>query len=263
MTNKQHKHWAIILGGSSGLGLATANKLATHGYNLIILHRDRRADMPRISEAFEQLKAKGASLKNFNVDATHPEKREEVLAQLSALLPSKEKIRVLVHSIAKGNLKPMANAESDGLSSQDFQTTFNAMALSLYDWTRDLLRLQLFAEDCRVISFTSQGSSRALPNYAAVASAKAALEAITRSMALEFAKFGLKANCIQAGITDTSALKQIPGSEAIMERALKQNPNGRLTLPEDIANAAYLLCSEEASWITGTVIPVDGGESLS
>ena len=81
-------------------------------------------------------------------------------------------------------------------------------------------------------------------------------------MALEFATIGIKANCIQAGIVETASFKMIPGSEHIKENALNRNPNNRLTLPEDVANVVYLLTREEAKWITGTVIKVDGGEHL-
>ncbi|MEH6512860.1 MAG: SDR family oxidoreductase, partial [Maribacter arcticus] len=102
----------------------------------------------------------------------------------------------------------------------------------------------------------------ALPNSSPVSVAKVALEALTRSIALEFAPIGIKANCIQAGITMTKSLSMIPGYEQIKANALKRNPNNRLTTPDDVANAVYMLTTDEAKWITGTVIKVDGGESL-
>jgi len=80
---------------------------------------------------------------------------------------------------------------------------------------------------------------------------------------LEFAPFGIKANCIQAGVTDTASLRAIPGSELIKAHSLLRNPFKRLTLPQDVANVVYLLCKDEAAWINGTIIPVDGGEHLS
>src|SRR5690606_18279845 len=106
------------------------------------------------------------------------------------------------------------------------------------------------------------GNSRALKGYAAVSAAKAALEAITRNIALEFAPYGIRANCIQAGLTDTKSQRMIPGSKEMKDLAISRNPFKRITTPEDVANAVYLLCKEEASWINGTVIPVDGGESI-
>ncbi|MGO1585987.1 MAG: enoyl-ACP reductase FabI [Mesonia sp.] len=254
--------WALILGGSSGLGLASAEKLAKHGMNLIILHRDRKVNLPKIHEEFESLKKEGIQLKSFNVDATNSEKIQENLSEIKSLLSEKGKIKVLLHSIAKGNLKPM-HGEGNTLSSLDFQITIQAMALSLYDWVKATFEAQLFHEDARVIAFTSEGNTKAWKNYAAVSAAKVTLEAITRNISLEFAPYGIKANCIQAGMTDTFSFQQIPGSDQLKGHALKRNPNQRLTTPQDVANVVYLLSKDEAKWITGTVIPVDGGEHLS
>ncbi|MBT8243651.1 MAG: SDR family oxidoreductase [Winogradskyella sp.] len=256
------KYWALILGGSSGLGLATAKKLAKHGMNICIVHRNSRMQEDEIHAEFETIKQEGVAFKSFNTDAFKPEKREAVIDLLKTEFGTEHKIRTLVHSVAKGNLKPMVSEDTPVLRNDDFALTINAMGISLYDWAKTLFEAELFAEDARIISFTSEGNSKAWQNYAAVSAAKVTLEAITRNIALEFAPFGMKANCIQAGVTDTSSLRMIPGSEKIIEHSLIRNPNKRLTLPEDVANAVYLLSKDEAAWITGTVIPVDGGEHL-
>ncbi len=253
---------ALILGGSSGLGLATARKLATHGYNLLIVHRDRNVDMGPITAEFQKIREIGVQLKSFNADATNAEKRKELLIEFKDLTGVMGKLKILVHSIAKGNLKPMHSETEGTLDHQDFLITLNAMAISLYDWVKDCKETGLFDQDARIVSFTSEGNTRAWIGYAAVSAAKAALEAITRNIALEFASFGIKANCIQAGITETAAFSLIPNSKKLKEEALARNPNRRMTTPEDVANAVYLLTLEEAKWITGTVIKVDGGESL-
>ncbi|MCL6265883.1 SDR family oxidoreductase [Flagellimonas myxillae] len=253
--------WALILGGSSGLGLATARKLGKEGFNLIILHRDRRSDMVSIQKNFKEIEARGVQVYAFNKNAIDRETRSQLVAELQSLMED-DRISVLVHSIAKGAVKPMHDSEGQELSGEDFQLTLEAMAVSLYDWVKALSSSELFAADTRVISYTSEGNQKAWRNYAAVSAAKAALEAITRNVALEFAAVGIKANCIQAGITDTPSLRMIPNSEALKRVAIRRNPNKRLTTPEDVADAAYLLTTSEAKWITGTVIKVDGGESL-
>ena len=256
------RFWALILGGSSGLGLATAKKLARHGYNMIIIHRDRRADMAEIELNFKEISAAGVGLKTFNIDALNKDKRSLLVQEILEVLPKGNQIKVLVHSIAKGSLKPMYATKGESLTATDIQITFDAMALSLYDWTKALMANSLFASDSRIIAFTSEGNTRALPNYAAVSVAKVALEALVRNMALEFAALGIRANCIQAGVTKTKSFEMIPNAEHIEANALQRNPNNRLTTPEDVANAAYLLTREESKWITGTVLKVDGGESL-
>jgi len=259
----EHKFWALILGGSSGLGLATAKKLAQHGFHIVILHRDRRTDLDDIDKSFAEIRAYGNQLLTYNVDVLNSDKRASVISEIKNKLPQGHRIKILVHSIAKGTLKPMNGEGKSTLTNTDFRITFDAMALSLYDWTKALVEAALFASDTRVISFTSEGNTKALPNYGAVSVAKVALEALTRSIALEFAPLGIKANCIQAGITMTKSLAMIPGYKKIIEHALGRNPNKRLTTPEDVANAVYLLTTDEAKWITGTVIKVDGGESLT
>lgn len=254
-------YWALILGGSSGLGLATARKLAKHGMNIIIVHRDRRTELNDIQEAFEDIRNSDVRLESFNVDAVQKEKRDFLIKEITEILGEKGRIRTLVHSIAKGNLKPMTG-EGPVLENIDFQITLDAMALSLFDWTEAVFQAKLFAKDARVISFTSEGNQKAWANYAAVSVAKVALESITRSMALEFAPYGIRANCIQAGVTVTRSFQMIPGSETLRVHALKHNPFKRLTVPNDVANVVYLLSKDEASWITGTIIPVNGGEHL-
>ncbi|GAB3806209.1 SDR family oxidoreductase [Spirosoma humi] len=255
-------YWALILGGSTGLGLATARKLARQGMNLCLVHRTRKTDLPNVNRAFSELEAEGILLKQYNVDATNPEKRTIVIDTLTETLGAEGKIRALVHSIAKGNLKPIVSTEARQLQHDDFQLTIDAMAISLYDWTKALFSAGLFAPDARVISFTSEGSQKAWANYAAVSTAKAALEAISRSIALEMAPFGIRANCIMAGVTDTASLRLIPGADVLLSHSLLRNPFSRLTTPEDVADVVYLLCKEEAAWINGTVITVNGGEHL-
>jgi enoyl-[acyl-carrier protein] reductase I len=253
------KYWALVLGGSSGLGLATAKKLAKHGMNICIIHRNSRTQEKEINVEFDTIKAEGVLFKSYNVDAFKEEKRQEIISELKGI----GNIRTLVHSVAKGNLKPMIDDEKPTLKNDDFNLTINAMAISLYDWTKALFEAKLFAKDARIISFTSEGNTKAWKNYAAVSAAKVTLEAITRNIALEFAPFGIRANCLQAGVTDTASLRMIPGSDKIKEHSLRRNPFKRLTQPEDVANTVYLLSKDEASWINGCVIPVDGGEHIS
>ena len=256
------KEWALILGGSSGLGLATAKKLAKHGMNICIVHRNSRSQLDQIEKDFKGIKKESVAFISYNIDASQVEKRTELIGNLKKGLNG-GKIKILVHSIAKGNLKPMISDTTPILQTDDFQLTIQAMGISLYDWVKAVFEAKLFSEDARVVSFTSEGNSKAWRNYAAVSAAKVTLEAITRNIALEFASFGIRANCIQAGVTDTRSLRMIPGSNEIKKHYLKRNPNNRLTLPEDIANVVYLLTKEEAAWINGTIIPVDGGEHIS
>ena len=101
-----------------------------------------------------------------------PSENSSFIAKLKSPVQNSGKIKVLVHSIAKGSLKPMQSDFRSTLDHQDFALTLNAMALSLYDWVKALFDKNMFADDARVVSFTSEGNTKAWPGYAAVAAAR-------------------------------------------------------------------------------------------
>ena len=302
--------WALILGGSSGFGLATAQVLAEHGMNLCIVHRDRRSQLAQIEPEFEKLRATGVSVQIHNTDALASVKRGAVLDSLADAL-GEGRVRVLLHSIAFGNLKPLAPpptrtardathklagalglegervqvaldelfargaaaayplassprySETDFLEEEDFSRTIFNMGTSLLGWVRDLFDRKLFSDDARVFGLTSEGNHVTWRGYAAVAAAKVALESLARSIAVEYAPHGIRCNVIQPGITETPALAAIPGSDQIKAQARMRNPFHRLTTPIDVANAIYLLSLDDAAWMNGAVVRVDGGEHIS
>lgn len=114
----------------------------------------------------------------------------------------------------------------------------------------------------RIFAMTSSGGARVWPNYGPVSAAKAALESHIRQLALELAPQGITANSIRAGVTDTPALRKIPGNDKMVAVAQERNPSGRLTTPEDVAKFMALMTDARAQWVTGNVIGVDGGEDI-
>ncbi len=257
MDTEFKNNWALIIGGSSGLGLASAKKLAAHGMNICIVHRDRKSNLPELEKEVLDMRTKGSEVLTFNMNALSKETQIEVLSKLP-----KKGVKLLLHSVAKGSLKAMMGDASTTLSKEDLDITIHAMGTNWYEWTDALRDHSLFANSARNIAFTSEGSTKVWPGYGAVSAAKATLEALMRNMAVEFAPLGLTTNCIQAGTTQTASFQMIPGSEKLADMAKKRNPFKRLTTPEDVANAVYLLCKDEAQWINGTVLKADGGESL-
>jgi len=309
-TSEAPTEWALILGGSSGFGLATAHKLSAEGFSICVVHRDRRGAMKRIEPEFDAIRARGVGFLSFNTDALDAANREKVLDGLAEALGGDGAVRVLLHSIAFGNLKliapegPPDNSSverlsgklgvdvdqmseavvelfedgADGLGGiapaphyssaafieeEDMARTIHSMGTSLLGWTQAVQGRGMFASDGRVFGLTSEGNTVAWKGYAAVSAAKLALESVSRSIAVEMAHLGIRSNVIQAGVTDTPALRMIPGSEQLKARARVRNPFGRLTTPEDVANVIYLLARPEAAWITGEIIRVDGGEAVS
>lgn len=262
----QETEWALVLGGSSGFGLATARKLAHEGLSVCVVHRDRRGAMERIEKEFAEIRANGAGFLALNVDALSNEGVATVLSVLREKLGTTGKVRVLLHSIAYGNLKPIAppygKPQVPLMEDEDVSRTIHSMGTSLLTWVQRLFHENLFAKDARVFGLTSEGNSIAWKGYAAVAAAKCALESMARAIAVEFGPYGIRANIVQPGVTDTPALRLIPGSDKMKSSALERNPLRRLTTPEDVADVLYLLSRDEARWINGAVIRADGGEHI-
>jgi len=262
--NKQFSGcWGIVLGGSSGFGLAAIEKLASHGMNIAVLYRETAAAERTLKQKLTKLAAENdITITPHNINALDGAARTTLIEQLAATIPA-HSIKLLLHSIARGNLKPLVVIDGgahEELSIHDIQLTTYAMSTSLLDWAKGLLKADLFHADARIIGLTSEGSDKYWEGYAAVSIAKSSLESLTTYMAVELSKYGLKTNLIQAGITATPSLKRIPDSERLIQTAIKRNPFGRITQPQDVANVIYLLCTDEAAWINGTVIHVDGGE---
>jgi NAD(P)-dependent dehydrogenase (short-subunit alcohol dehydrogenase family) len=304
-----HGEWALILGGSSGFGLATARKLSAEGLNVCVVHRDRRGAMERVNREFDAIRALGSGFLALNVDALSPDGMSTVVDALRAAMGAAGRIRVLLHSIALGNLKLIAPMPAAGgppplerladalhvprtalddaadrlaeagdpllqalrpvdygaalMAEEDMAWTIYSMGTSLLAWTQRLHAAGLFAADARVIGLTSEGNEVAWRGYAAVAAAKSALESVSRAIAVEFAPHGIRSNIVQPGVTDTPALRVIPGSARMKTGASARNPFGRLTTPEDVANVVFLLSLDEARWINGALIRADGGEHVA
>jgi len=253
--------WALILGASSGFGEACARALAGAGYHILGVHLDRRAGLQRVQELEGELQALGRRTRFFNVNAADPEKIEAVLDELPSVLSEGEDVGVLMHSLAFGTLRDFVG--EGAVTPAQMDMTVRVMAHSLVDWTRALLDRGLMGENGRIFAMTSSGSNRVIPSYGPVSAAKAALESHCRQLAYELAPRGITVNALRGGVTDTPALRKIPGSDVLLDGARRRNPSGRLTTPEDVAAATVALCSPLTHWVTGNVINVDGGEEIT
>ena len=261
-TNGLKGKWALILGASSGFGAATARELARHGMHIIGVHLDRRAALAGVEELVASLQRHGVQPHFFNVNAADPIKRQEVLDQVQPKLGG-QPVSVLLHSLAFGTLKPYLAADPKAqLTKDQMEMTLDVMANSLVYWVQDLVVRRLLGRGSRVFAMTSSGGTRVWPTYGAVSAAKAALESHIRQLAMELAPYGATANAVRAGVTDTPALRKIPGNEQMMEFSKLRNPHHRLTAPEDVAQVIAVLANSGADWVTGNTIGVDGGEDI-
>lgn len=254
--------WALILGASSGFGEATALALANAGYDIAGVHLDRKAGMAHVEELEAKIAATGRRSLYFNINAADEEKRQQTLDVLGEDIEKNGgTVAVLLHSLAFGTLRPYIGEK--GLTKKNIEMTVDVMAHSLVYWTQDVVARNLMNRGGRVFSMTSSGSTRVIASYGAVSSAKCALESHTRQLALELAPLGITVNALRGGVTRTPASEKIPDSGRLFEEAAKRNPYGRLTTPEDVANAVVAMSAAGTDWITGNVINVDGGEEIT
>lgn len=266
------ERWSLILGASSGFGEASAVALAQAGYRIIGIHRDPRSALPHLGRIRQRITAAGSEALYLNLNAADDEMRAFAIGRIRARFAERRDdgadpyLRVVVHSMAFGTLLPyIAENPREAVNRKQMETTLDVMANSLVYWIQDLLRAGLIGRGTHVFATTSEGSVRAARTYGPVSAAKAALESHCRQLAAELGRMdtGITVNAIRAGVTVTPALVRIPEHRRMIEGAKLRNPSGRLTTPQDIGSAIVRLSEDGLEWVTGNVIAVDGGESIS
>ena len=260
----------MVLGSSSGFGGATAKALAQDGYNIVGVHFDLRGTKAMADAVRDEIAASGVRVTFHNINAADEGKRAEVIAATKQTFDERRAagadpfIAVFLHSLAFGTTLSYISDEEGTreVNQKQLEMTADVMAHSLVYWVQDLFHAGLIADGSRLFAMTSAGAQKVVPTYGPVSAAKAALESHCRQLAMELAPHGITVNAIRAGVADTPALHRIPGGEGLLEAALARNPSGRITRPEDVAQAIVALSSPRLYWMTGNVIGVDGGELI-
>lgn len=241
---------ALVTGGSRGLGRAIALELGRRGADVAVNYFSNRT---KSEETAEEIRALGVKALAVRANVGNPEHLRRMFDELKSEFGA---LDILVSNAASGALMPMLDVD---LKSWERSMNINARALLLL--AREAVPM-MEGRGGKIISITSMGSSRYIPMYGAVGASKAALEAITRYLAMELAAKGINVNAVAAGVLDTDSLKRFPNREHLLADARSFTPMGRLAEPEDIAKVVALLCSEDANWICGQVIVADGGHAL-
>ena len=238
----------LITGGSRGIGKAIALEFAARGADIAFNYiRSHKAAADTQSE-IEALGVRCLRVRAHLGDST---KVHELFAELKSTFG---KLDVLVNNAASGVQRSATDLEE---KHWDWTLNVNAKA----PWLCSIEASKLMSDGGSIVNITSQGSSKVLPYYFSVGTSKAALESLTRYLAVELAPNNISVNAVSGGYVQTGALDHFPNRESMME-AGRSAPAGRMVTAEDIARVVAFLCTEDAAMIRGQVIVVDGGYTL-
>lgn len=242
---------ALVTGGSRGVGRAIALRLARDGANVVInFFRNREA-----AEAVaEEARKRGVEALTVKANVGDPEKMANMFGEIERRFGG---LDIFVANAASGVIRPAMELEV-----KHWDWTLNVNARSLLVGAQCALPLMRRRGGGRIVAISSLGSGRVIGHYTAVGVSKAALEALTRYLAVELAPDNIAVNAVSAGAMDTDALQFFPNREELLEGARRRNPAGRPVTVEDVAEVVAFLCSDGAWMIRGQTIVVDGGQSL-
>lgn len=242
---------ALITGSSRGIGRAIALKLARHGADIFINYRSNERSA---IEVMEEIRSLGRNAWIISGDVRKYEDIKNIFQEIES---TTGKLDILVNNAALGSAKPVLKMKPN-----HWDLTMETCARSVLLCSQTATPLMKYGFG-RIINLSSLGSHKYIPEYVAIGSAKAAIESLTRFLAVELAEKGIVVNCVSGGMIETDTLTFLGDSiESQKKRYLELCPMKRLGKPEDIANIVAFLCSEDAKWIVGQTIIADGGYSL-
>ncbi len=245
-----HGKVALVTGGSRGIGRAIALKLAAEGADIIInFFRNRQA----AQQVVAQVAATGVSAKTVKANVGDV---DQIDAMFDFIAREFGRLDIFVNNAASG----VARSASD-IDTQAWDWTMNINARAFLLCAQKAARL-MEGRAGKIVAISSLGSSLAWPGYCVVGASKAALEAITRYLAVELAPANISVNAVSAAAVQTETLKRYTGGQLDAGAGWQMKRFGRMVEPEDIANTVRFLCSDDAYMIRGQTIVVDGGISL-
>ncbi len=240
---------ALVTGGSRGIGKSIASELGRRGATVIINYlKNHEAAKTTV----EELKLQG--IKTTRIKA-HVGEEAAIDSLVSKIENQFGQLDILVNNAASGVMRSTTE-----LSVKHWDWTMNINARG--PWMLSVAASRLMPDGGRIINISSPGSTWVLPAYFAVGVSKAAIEAVTRYLAVELGPKGIAVNTVSPGFVMTEALNAFPDQLGIRDIASRPTPAGRTITPEDVSNVVAMLCSSDAEMIRGQVIVVDGGETL-
>jgi meso-butanediol dehydrogenase/(S,S)-butanediol dehydrogenase/diacetyl reductase len=235
---------AIITGGGSGIGLATAHAFCEEGAQVILFGRQKEKLISAANELDDStLIVQGDMTKNDDLDQL-----------VNNTLKNFKGIDILVNSAGLFNGAPLHE-----ISDSHWDGMMDINIRSVFQLTRRVLPIMMDQKSGSIINISSILGLIAVPEVAAYNVSKGALNQFSRSIAVEYGSYGIRSNSICPGLIKTDMTAELMNDASLMQEWSKEYPIGRFGKPEDVASACLFLASDESSFITGTVLPVDGG----
>lgn len=238
---------AIVTGGNSGLGFATAKKLCDNGILTYIIGRTK----DKTEDASLEL---GQNAIPVIFDLSNLEAIPDMISKIS----DGHNIDILVNNAGIHEKKDFID-----VTDVEFATIIHTNVLSVFAVSREVTKIMKLHGSGSIVNISSMASQYGIPKIIAYSASKGAIESMTRAMAVELAPFGIRVNCIAPGFIKTKmSAKALDNDPERKHKVLSRTPMGVLGEPSSIANTVYFYASSESSYITGTVLPVDGGNSI-
>ena len=242
---------ALVTGGGRGIGRATSLRLAAAGANVVInFFRNREA----AEATAEEVRKHGVQAWSVRANVGDPAAIDRMFAQIGAVAGG---VDVVISNAASGVLRPALELE---VKHWDWTLDINARAMLLVSQRAAPYMVQRGWG--RIVGVSSLGATHVVDNYAAVGISKAAIENLTRYLAVELAPMGVRVNAVSGSYVETDALQHFPNRAELLEAARRRTPTGKLLEPDDLARVILFLCSDDAEQICGQTVVVDGGFSL-
>lgn len=240
---------ALVTGGSRGIGRGIVNRLAEAGARVAFVYQSNRA---AADELVAEQTALGRDVCSFQADVSQKSQTDAVVEQV---LAKWEKLDILVNNAGIIRDKPIL-----AMSSEDWQQVIDTNLTSVFNFCQAAIRPMMSARYGRIINMSSVSADFSNPGQANYAASKAGIEGFSRCMATEYAKRGVTVNCVAPGFIETDMTVAVVNAAG--DKIKNAIPVRRLGKPDDIAYAVLFLATEEAGYITGQVLKVDGGLTL-